>query len=72
MNTLIHKQLNLSKKICSLYEDQKIKILNTPHVQAVGSTMYPILCTIPDISFIVSLVFFERRVYYLNVKVWRE
>jgi len=37
MDTLIHKQIKLSKTICSLDEDEKIKILNTPHVQAVGT-----------------------------------
>ena len=34
MDTFIHKQMKLSKKICSLDEDEKIK---TPHVQAVGT-----------------------------------
>ncbi|XP_058202632.1 MDIS1-interacting receptor like kinase 2-like [Rhododendron vialii] len=56
LDTPIHKQTILSKRMCPANEEEKMKMENKPYAQAVGSLMYAMLCTRPDISYAVSVV----------------
>ena len=48
--------INLSKKTCPQIEDEKIRMSNQPYASCLGSIMYAMLCTRPDISYVASSV----------------
>lgn len=52
----IHKGIKLSKTMALTNEDDEKEMANKSYAQAVGSLMYAMLCTRPDISYVVSLV----------------
>lgn len=52
----IHKGIKLSKTMALTNEDDEKEMANKSYAQAVGSLMYAMLCTRPDISYAVSLV----------------
>jgi len=56
IDTLVEKGLILSLERCPTTDDEKQKMSNVPYASAVGSLMYAILCTRPDICFAVGLV----------------
>ena len=56
VDTPIHKQTKLSKKMCPINDEEKRKMEHRPYAQVVGSIMYAMLCTRTDLSFDVSLV----------------
>ena len=47
--------IHLSKKMCPQTEDEKIRMSNQPYASCLGSIMYAMLCTRPDISYAVSV-----------------
>ena len=47
IDTPIHKQTKLSKKMCPIYDEEKRKMEHRPYAQVVGSIMYDMLCTRP-------------------------
>ena len=56
VDTPVDKGLNLSLEQCPMTDDEKQKMSNVPYASVVGSLMYAILCTRPDICFAVDLV----------------
>jgi hypothetical protein len=48
--------VHLSKKICPKTQEEREKMRNCPYALAIGSLMYAMLCTRPDIYFVVSIV----------------
>ena len=56
MNTPIDKSLSLSHDMCPKTLEEKKKMSGIPYASAVGSLMYVIMCTRPDICYVVGLV----------------
>ena len=56
VDTLVEKGLTLNLEQCLTTDDEKQKMSNVPYASAVGSLMYAMLCTRPDICFAVGLV----------------
>jgi hypothetical protein len=48
--------VRLSKKMCSKTQEEREKMRNCPYALAIGSLMYAMLCTRPDICYAVSIV----------------
>jgi hypothetical protein len=48
--------VHLSKKMCPNTQEEREKMRNCPYASAVGSLMYAMLCTRPDICYAVSIV----------------
>jgi len=56
VDTSIEKGLTLSLDQCPKIDKEKEAMGNVPYASAVGSLMYAMLCTWPDICFAISLV----------------
>lgn len=56
VDTPICRGTKLSKKMAPANEKERIEMNSKPYAQVVGSLMYAMLCTRPDLSFIVGLV----------------
>ena len=56
VDTPVEKGLTLSLEQCPTTDDEKQKMSNVPYASTVGSLMYVMLCTRPDICFAVGLV----------------
>lgn len=56
VDTTTCKYTTLSKKMSPTTEDDKKMMENKPYAQVVGTIMYVMLCTRPDLSYVVSLV----------------
>ncbi|CAM8934441.1 unnamed protein product [Rhodiola kirilowii] len=48
--------LELTKADCPVTDQEKLKMSNIPHDVAVGSVMYAMLCTRPDLDFSISVL----------------
>ena len=47
IDTPVHKQTKMSKKMCPINDEEKRKMEHRPYAQVVGSIMYDMLCTRP-------------------------
>ena len=56
MDTLVDKSLNLTHDMCHKTPEEKKKMFRVLYVSAVGSLMYAMMCTRPDICYVVGLV----------------
>ena len=56
MDTPVDKSLSLSRDMCSKTSEEKGKMSRVPYASAVGSLMYVMMCTRPDICYVVGLV----------------
>ena len=56
VDTPFEKGLTLSLEQWSTTDDEKQKMSNVPYASALGSLMYSMLCTRPDICFAIGLV----------------
>ena len=56
INTPIAKNESLSLDMCPKTKDEKEKMARVPYANAVGSLMYAMMCTRPDICYAVGLV----------------
>ena len=56
INTPIEKGYPLSLEDCPKSEKEKREMLRVPYASAVGSLMYAMLCTRPDIYFAIGMV----------------
>ena len=56
MDTPVEKGLTLSIDQCPKTDKEKERMSNVPYASAIGSLMYAMLCTRPDICFAVGLV----------------
>ena len=55
-NTYVDRSLSLSRDMCPKTLKEKEKMSKVPYASVVGSLMYAIMCTHPDICYIVGLV----------------
>ena len=60
----IHKGIKLSKQMTPTNEEDKVKIENKTHAQVLRSFMEAMLCTRPNISYVVSLVITTHKVLF--------
>ena len=56
MDTSIEKSLSLSCDMCPKTLEEKEKISKVPYANVVDSLMYAMMCTHPDICYVVGLV----------------
>ena len=56
MDTPVDKSLSLSRDMCPKTPEEKEKMFKVPYDSVVGSLMYAMMCTRPDIYYIVGLV----------------
>ena len=56
IDTLIAKNESLSLDMCPKTQDEKEKMACVPYANVVGSLMYAMICTWPDICYVVGLV----------------
>ena len=56
MDTPVDKSLSLSRDMCPKTPEEKEKMSKVPYASVVGSLMYAIMCTRPDICCAVGLV----------------
>ena len=47
--------IHLSKSMCSHTEDERVRMSKIPYASAIGSIMYAMLCTRPDVSYALSV-----------------
>ncbi|GKB48220.1 hypothetical protein Tco_0898973 [Tanacetum coccineum] len=55
-NLPLHHGIKISSDLCSKTNDELDKISRVPYASAIGSIMYAMTCTRPDISFALSMV----------------
>ena len=46
--------INLSKTQCPMTQDERDRMSKIPYASAIGSIMYAMLCTRPDVSYALS------------------
>ena len=56
MNTPFDKSLSLSRDMYPKTPEEKEKMARIPYANVVGSLMYAIICTRPDICYAIGLV----------------
>ena len=56
MDTPIDKSLSLSRDMCPKTPKEKEKMSKLSYASAVGSLMYAMMCTHPDICYAIGLV----------------
>ena len=56
MDTPVDKSLSLSRDMCPKTLEEKEKISRVPYANFVGSLMYVMMCTHPDICYVIGLV----------------
>ena len=56
VSTPLASHLKLSKQMCPTTKEEKEGMTKVPYSSAVGSLIYAMMCTRPDICYVVSLV----------------
>ncbi|KAL0394359.1 UNVERIFIED_CONTAM: Retrovirus-related Pol polyprotein from transposon TNT 1-94 [Sesamum latifolium] len=56
VDTPMDKSCVLSKELCPKTKEQKKRMTKIPYASAVGSLMYAMMCTRPDLCFAVGMV----------------
>ena len=56
MDTFVDKSLSLSRDMCPKTPEEKEKMSKVPYASVVGSLMYVMMCTHPDICYAIGLV----------------
>lgn len=56
VNTPLAGQMKLSKKMCPTTREEKESVVKVPYSSVVGSLMYAIVCTRPNIAHAVTVV----------------
>ena len=68
MDTLVERNLNLSLDMCPKSPEEKEKMLKVPYSSAIGSLTYAMMCTHPNICYVVGLA--SRFQYNPGIKHW--
>ncbi|GJW91612.1 retrotransposon protein, putative, ty1-copia subclass [Tanacetum coccineum] len=55
-NQPLHHGIKISSDLCSKTDDEQDKMSRVPYASAIGSIMYAMMCTRPDVSFALSMV----------------
>ena len=56
MDTSVDKSLSFSRDMCLKTPEEKKKMSKVPYASVVGSLMYAIMCTRPNICYVVGFV----------------
>jgi len=56
MDTLVDKNLSLSRDMCLKTPEEKEKMSRVPYASVIGSLMYAMMCTHLDICYVIGLV----------------
>jgi hypothetical protein len=56
MDTLVDKNLSLSRDMCLKTPEEKKKMSRAPYASVIGSLMYAMMCTHLDICYVIGLV----------------
>ncbi|GJT53827.1 hypothetical protein Tco_0988881 [Tanacetum coccineum] len=54
-NQPLHHGINISKDLCPKIDEELDRMSRVPYASAVGSIMYAMTCTKPDVSFALSM-----------------
>ena len=68
INTPLPGHLKLTKEMCPKTQEEEDKMSNVPYASAVGSLMYAMLCTRPDIAHAVGVV--SRYMIHPGIEHW--
>ena len=68
VSTPLLGHLKLTKEMCPKTQEEEDKMSMVPYSLAIGSLMYAMICTRPDIAHTVGVV--SRYVSYLGVEYW--
>ena len=68
VNTPLLRQLKLTKEMCPKTQEEEDKMSKVPYVSVVGSLMYAIVCTRPDIAHAVGVI--SRYMSHPRIEHW--
>ena len=68
VNTPLPGHLKLTKEMCPKTQEEEDKMSKVPYASAVGSLMYAMVCTRPDIAHVVGVV--SRYMSHLGIEHW--
>ena len=55
MDTLVDRNLSLNLNMCPKLPEEKEQMFKVPYFSAIGSLMYAMMCTRPNICYVVGL-----------------
>ena len=73
VSTPLTSHLKLTKEMCPKTQEEEDKMSKVPYVSAVGSLMYDMVCTRPDIAHVVGVIsgyMSHPRIEHQNVVKW--
>ena len=68
VSTPLPSHLKLTKEMCPKTQDKEDKMSKVPYASAIGSSMYAMVCTRPDIAHVVGVV--SRYMSHLGIEHW--
>ena len=68
VSTPLPSNLKLTKEMCPKTQEEEDKMSKVPYASAVGSLMYAMVCTRPDIAHVVGVV--SRYMSHLRIEHW--
>ena len=69
VSTILLGHLKVSKEICQKTQEEEIKMSMVPYALAIGSLMYAMVWTRPDIAHAVRVV--SRCMSHLGIEHWK-
>ena len=73
ISTPLASHFKLSSSQCPVTEQERLEMSNIPYCNAVGSTMYLMICTRPDLGYVMSMIsrfMLNPRKEHWNVVKW--
>ena len=68
VNTPLPGHLKLTKEMCPKTQEEEDKVSKAPYASAVGSLMYVMVCTRPDIAHVVGVI--RRYLSHQGIEHW--
>lgn len=68
VSTPLPSHLKLSKEMCPKTQEEEAKMSKIPYASAIGSLMYAMVCTRPDLAHVVGVV--SRYMSHLGIQHW--
>ncbi|GJX30948.1 hypothetical protein Tco_0240803 [Tanacetum coccineum] len=65
-NLPLHHGIKISSDLCPKTNDELDKMSRVPYASAIGSIMYAMMCTWPDVSFALSMFMVEKKELRVN------
>ena len=70
VSTPLSSHLKLTKEMCPKTQEKKDEMTKVPYALVVGSSMYAMVCTRPDIAHVVRVV--SRYMSHLGIEHWNK